>query len=125
MPVSRPAKEPDREERILDEIVVDAYNADEKASGWFCYLEDRLACPFTAKCVQEMEVSPLKDGEQVTVLKLLALDDPARGAFFARVGWQGRTMGVPLAQLSAVEADEETTEALADWRYWVAQGYMF
>ena len=124
-PPARPAEDPDREERIEMEIVVDAYGEDERASGWFCYLDDRLACPFVAECVGEMEVSPLKKKERVTVLKVLDLDDPGYGTFFAQVEWQGRKMGVPLAQLVAVNADEDTSEALADWRYWVARGYSF
>lgn len=122
---ARPAEDPEREARIMDEIVVDAYNEDERAAGWFCYLEDRLACPFKAKCIEEMEISPLKKGESVTVLKVLDLDDPSRGAFFAQIEWKDRKMGVPLAQLSAVGTGDETAEALADWRYWVARGYLF
>lgn len=35
-------------------------------------------------------------------------------------------MAVPLSQLQAVDPDEATTaEAIADWHYWVAQGYSF
>jgi hypothetical protein len=30
-----------------------------------------------------------------------------------------------LSQLAAVDADESTVEAIADWHYWVAQGYLF
>ncbi len=29
-----------RENRITDEIVVDAYNEEERAMGWYCYLEE-------------------------------------------------------------------------------------
>jgi len=41
------------------------------------------------------------------------------------IHWQGRTMGVPLSQLAGVNVDESTAEAIADWHYWVAQGYCF
>ena len=41
------------------------------------------------------------------------------------IRWQGRTMGVPLAQLTGVGVDESTAEAIGDWLYWVAQGYCF
>ena len=30
------------------EVVVDAYNESERAMGWYCYLEERLKCPFKA-----------------------------------------------------------------------------
>jgi Calcium binding len=42
-----------------------------------------------------------------------------------RIRWQGRNLAVPLSQLIAIDSDEETTEAIADWQYWVAQGYLF
>jgi hypothetical protein len=34
-------------------------------------------------------------------------------------------VAVPLSQLTALDADESTTEAIDDWHYWVAQGYQF
>jgi hypothetical protein len=34
-------------------------------------------------------------------------------------------MAVPLSQLAAVDPDDSTAEAIADWHYWVAQGYCF
>jgi hypothetical protein len=41
------------------------------------------------------------------------------------IEWQGRTLGVPLAQLRGVGVNDETAEAIADWPYWVAQGRRF
>jgi Calcium binding len=34
-------------------------------------------------------------------------------------------MAVPLSQLTAIDPDESTREAIKDWHYWVAQGYCF
>jgi hypothetical protein len=34
-------------------------------------------------------------------------------------------VAVPLSQLTALNANESTTEAIGDWHYWVAQGYCF
>ncbi len=36
------AKNASREHRIDMEIIVDAYNEDERAMGWYYYLEDTL-----------------------------------------------------------------------------------
>ena len=34
-------------------------------------------------------------------------------------------MAVPLSQLTAIDPDEPTpAEAIKDWHYWVAQGYL-
>jgi len=41
------------------------------------------------------------------------------------IRWQGRTMAVPLSQLADVDPDDSTAEAIADWHYWVGQGYCF
>ena len=63
MPKSR--KNSSREERIDYEIVVDAYGPEERAMGWYYYLEDKLCFPFRAKCTVSQVVSPLKKGETV------------------------------------------------------------
>jgi len=42
----KPKRDETREERISMEIVVDAYNEQERAMGWYCYLEDTLSFPF-------------------------------------------------------------------------------
>ena len=42
-----------------------------------------------------------------------------------RIHWHGRKMAVPLSQLFGIDVDESTAEAIADWHYWVAQGYCF
>jgi len=52
-----------RERRIEMEAVVDAYNAEERAMGWYYYLEERLKTPFKARCKSKREISPLRVGE--------------------------------------------------------------
>jgi hypothetical protein len=123
-PTIRPAEDPEREERIDMEIVVDCYNESERASGWFCYLEDRLDCPFEAECVGRKTGSPLKPGDRVTVVGLIDAEDSG-SAFAGLIDWKGDELAIPLSQLRAVNAPEKLTEALADWRYWVARGYEF
>ena len=66
----KPRKNSTREERIDYEIVVDAYSPEERAMGWYYYLEDKLRFPFHAKCPVSQVVSPLKKGETVEVLRL-------------------------------------------------------
>jgi len=104
------------------EIVVDCYNETERFGGWFCYLEDKLEFPFHARCVTRREVSPLKKGDKVEVIGMLdeGWDNPSE--LFVRIKWQGRKLGVPLAQLEGVEVNKQTAEAIADWHYWCAQG---
>lgn len=117
-------EDPDREHRIEMEIVVDCYNEEEAAMGWYCTLDDRLAFPFTARCVAGHSVSPLLEGETVEVVGMADSDD-CLCEMFVEVVWQGREFGVPLAQLEAVDAgaDPRRDQAMADWRYWTDRGY--
>ncbi len=39
--------------------------------------------------------------------------------------WQGRNLGVPLAQLEGIEVSNQTAEGIADWQYWCGHGYCF
>jgi len=41
----------------------------------------------------------------------------------ALIRWQSPMMTVPQSQPVGVDAEESTAEAIADWHYWVAQGY--
>ena len=55
----------------------------------------------------------------------LAPTDDCMSAILVLIGFAGRTLGVPLAQLEAKGADAATREAVALWRYWVAMGHEF
>ncbi|MGH7957732.1 MAG: calcium-binding protein [Opitutaceae bacterium] len=125
--MSTPKRDDAREERIAMEIIVDCYNESEAWSGWWCYLDDKLAFPFQAKCIRARRGSPLKVDERVTVAGMLDDDEAADSLSEMRVliAWQGRSLGVPLAQLMGLNVNEETAEAIADWHYWAAQGRQF
>ncbi len=114
-----------REERIANEVTVDAYGSEEVMVGWLTYLQDNLACPFEAECIEEMKISPLRKGEKVTVLELIDADENLGGDFFVRIEWMGRKMGIPLTQLKPLKVSKETKQAIEDWHYWKARGYLF
>ena len=120
----RPKKDAEREQRIEDEIIVDAYGSEEQAVGWYYYLQDNLLFPFTASCIGEMETSPLRKDDEVKVIGM-ASEDSCQHDMFVKVRWEGRGLAVPLSQLNvSAEADEDTREAIGDWHYWIDQGYM-
>ena len=62
--MSRSEKDKIREERIMNEIMVDAYGEEEHALSWYYYLDDVLSFPFTAECSTERKTSPLRTGEK-------------------------------------------------------------
>ena len=122
--MAKPKRDPVREERIHEEIIVDAYGPEEQAMGWYYYLEDKIHFPFQAKCIASRTTSPLRKGESVEV-RALAPEDICSGDMLVQIQWQGHTMAISLSQLSAIDPDEVTREAIKDWHYWVAQGYCF
>jgi hypothetical protein len=122
--MAKPKRDPVREERIHEEIIVDAYGPEEQAMGWYYYLEDKIHFPFQAKCIASKVISPLQSGESVEV-RGLAPEDTCSGDMLVQIRWQDRTVAVPLSRLTAIDPDEATREAIKDWHYWVAQEYTF
>jgi hypothetical protein len=122
--MKRPQKDPLREDRIHNEAIADADGPEEQVMGWYYYLDDKIRFPFQAKCVVANIVSPLRKGETVEV-QGMAPEDACSADMLVVIHWQNRTMTVPLSQLAAVDPDDSTAEAIADWHYWVGQGYCF
>ncbi len=122
--MSRVRENKAREHRIEMAAVVDAYNSEERAMGWYYYLEERRKVPFKARCKSKREISPLRVGENVDVLGM-APEEECESEMFVRVQWRGRSLAVPLSQLQSLAADPETKEAVADWHYWLGRGYKF
>jgi hypothetical protein len=117
--------DPLREDRIIMRIVVDAYGPDERAMGWYCHLESSLTFPFAARCTARRSISPLKPKDKVEVIGMADSDECLR-EMFVMIGWDDDDeLAVPLSQLQVVSGDEQTREAVEDWRYWVRQGYRF
>ena len=109
------------EERLEEEIVVDAYDEYERFSGWQCYLEDKIHFPFEAKCINKSKISPLQIGEVVKVFGMVYEES----MIIVEIEWQGRKFGVPLSQLEGIGIDDESKEAIGDWHYWSSRGYLF
>jgi hypothetical protein len=121
--MARSQQDPEREERITMEVVVDAYDAEERSMGWFYYLEDKIQFPFQAKCVTKRSSSPLAVGKTVKVVGMAS--EECDREMFVEIEWEKETLAVPLMQLTPVKPDDDTEEAVADWHYWVEQGYEF
>jgi Calcium binding len=120
--MARSPLDKERDERIAMEIIVDAYGPEEQAAGWYIYLTDHLRFPFTAHCVVRRSISPLEVGDEVDVVEM-ASEEECQHEMFVGIQWKRRPLAVPLAQLEAVQVDEETEQAIQDWRYWVNRGY--
>jgi hypothetical protein len=119
----RPKKDKQREERITMEIIVDAYGPEEQAMGWYYYLEEKLQFPFLAKCIADRAISPLRKGDEIEIVGM-APKNECEHEMFVETRWDRGTLAIPLAQIQPINAtDAETKEAVADWHYWLSQGY--
>ncbi len=122
--MARSTKNTERENRISDEIIVDANGPEEQAMGWYYYLQDTLYFPFPATCIAERAISPLHKGDEVEVVNM-APEEECQHEMFVGMRWERRTLAIPLSQLKPIaEADTNTREAVKDWHYWVDQGYV-
>jgi hypothetical protein len=118
--MKRRKRDPEREDRIHNEAIVDA-GPEEQAMSWYYYLESKISFPFQARCVSTMDRSPLRKGETTQVVRMAA-EDVCEHDMLVQIRWHGRKMVVPLSQLAAIDPDESTEEAIGDWQYWVSQG---
>ena len=103
--MSRIKEDEVREDRIIMEIVVDAYNEEERSLGWYYYLEEKLRFPFKAKCIATKKTSPLLIGEEVKVTKM-APETECEHDMFVMISWQERS----LAKLSLSFVEVERTQ---------------
>jgi hypothetical protein len=123
--VKKLKRDPEREQRIMMEIVVDAHDEQERAMGWYYYLQDQLQFPFTAVCIAKRPTSPLRVKDEVEVIEMPG-EDECEHEIFVTIRWEQEGLAVPLAQIRPIAAtDEQTKQAVADWHYWVQMGYEF
>ena len=120
--MSHQAKDNQREKRIQMEIIVDAYSPEEQAVGWYTYLSDTMQFPFSARCIAHRTISPVDPGQEVKVVGM-APDEDCEHEMFVLIQWKPHLLAVPLMQLEGIQVNEETQQAIEDWRYWVNQGY--
>ena len=121
--MKKPRTDAVREDRIHEEAIVDAYGPEEQALSWYYYLESKIHFPFSARCIAANPVSPLRKGETVLVRRL-APEQACAHDMLVRVAGQGRNLAIPLSQLMPADPDPSTQEAIGDWHYWVARGYL-
>lgn len=113
-----------REERIRNDIIVDAYTPEEQATSWYSYLSETLQFPFTARCIIHRPISPLIPGDELEIIDI-APEGECRHEIFVVIRWSPRLLAIPLSQIQGFQVPEQTQEAIDDWSYWVQRGYQF
>ena len=118
--MSRIDRDGEREKRIDYEIVVDAYNEEERAMGWYYYLDDNISFPFAAKWLDDNT----EKGIQVKVLEMSS-DEDCLDDMFVEIEYQDDIFSARLSDIEPLQVGEETIQAITDWKYWVNRGYEF
>ncbi|NEQ99973.1 MAG: calcium-binding protein [Cyanothece sp. SIO2G6] len=119
--MARIERDPEREERITMEAIVDCYDEYEVAAGWYCYIEDKLNTPFTATWVSK------NPGKSKTVQVVgMASSDECERELMVEIELDDGIFSVPLSMIEpATDTDPETQQVIADWQYWIGQGNEF
>lgn len=120
----RAAEDESREDRILFEIVVDAYNEAERAMSWYYYLQEKLEFPFSGRCRATRTTSPLKVRQELQVLALASEAD-CMSEVLVTVKVGRLNVAAPLDQIECMSKNEDTCQGVADWHYWRARGYEY
>jgi len=121
VPHTFPQEEPEREDRIYEEAIVDAHGDEEVIISWYYYLEEKLDFPFTAA----VQVHSLGRSRQTIRVEMQAMGPVSRCGY-----WQMWVLGSPseqegntlyhffLSDIVEAEGGPERLQALADWNYW-------
>jgi hypothetical protein len=117
-----------REHRIETEIIVDAEDKEDRAMGWYYYLDDMIEFPFMGKWKKKSRKTSTIEEKPVEVLGMAPEDDCLRDMYVDVAYIGAKEDDIHTAKLSDIEpidVDEETQEAIADWLYWLGRGYKF
>lgn len=95
---------------------------EEEVKSWYAYLQENLQFPFTA--INQIQSPPLQAHTHVEVLRMIPKEQCTHDMLVEAV-WNDQRFAIPLGQLAASDADGGTQQAIADWHYWVKQGYKF
>ncbi len=117
-------KDPIIEDFIMFEVVVDTKDQEEVRMGWWHYIAETMAFPFTAKAlIKKRGKTPTL--EEVNVLNLKDFEGDYPSNHWVEVEFNDFVFAVELHTLEAYEdsADEDTVKVIDTWKYWVGRGY--
>jgi hypothetical protein len=98
------------------EIVVEAYDEQERAMGWHYYLEGEAQLPLPRPvCCQEIHL-PLKVEDEVEVIGMPP-EEECEHEMLVLMRWGREGLAIPLSQLEVIDADDQTREAVQYWLY--------
>jgi len=85
---------------------------------WHAYLKEHLKVPFRAVVEEYDEPGPIREGDRVTVMRIMRLDN-SYGTIVA-VKHKSGSHQFPLCDLKAPDADTQTEQLVDDYAVWFA-----
>jgi hypothetical protein len=113
-----------RETRFAEEILREAEDKTERAMAWYYYLDDKINFRFSAVWNKINRKTSTVEKKNVEVL-CMSDADICLNNMYVVISYMDDQYDVKLSEIEAIDADEQTKEALADWGYWLARGYVF
>ena len=110
--------DPTREHRILYEVIVDAYDEEEQAMGWYYYMADNLEFPIEATVR-----FALKGGQsEVKPAQIVDVDSKSERGSAIRLGivepGNERVQYISPEDIVRLDTTPENLEIINDWLYW-------
>lgn len=104
------------QKRIDYEVIVDCYDDMEVRLSWFTHMENWLQFPFSAFTDIKKRDASFKR-KKIDVLEM-ASDENFGQDIMLEAAYTEYIFLVPMLKLIDIEAEEETLEAIEDWKYW-------
>lgn len=112
------SKDEERENRILDEIIVDAYGEAEQLMGWFYYFQDNLEFPIKATVKFRLRGG----GGEIKKVKIVEVDPKSENGRALRLGIvegkSERIQYISPEEIASLDTSDENLQIINDWLYW-------
>lgn len=106
-------------QRVLE--VISKTNPDDQLEAfeaWDKHMREVLEFPFGAKVAEYPERGPLRMGDEIQVLEIVAVDDLRGVLVKAKTGWRKRI--IPLCDIEAIPRKSPQRQPISDYCVWFA-----
>ena len=111
-------KDAERDHRIHDEIIVDAYGDEEQAMSWYYYMEENMEFPMQAKVKLRLRGGKTEE----KAVKIVEIDPESETSLTLRLGItegkSDRVQYISPEDIVSIQTSEGNLEVLNDWLYW-------
>ena len=112
------AHDEEREYRIRNEAIPDAYGEEEVAMSWYYYMAENLAFPIKAKVKLRLRGGKTEE----KAVKIVEIDPKSETSLTLRLGItegkSDRVQYISPADIVSIQTAEANLEVLNDWLYW-------